>query len=92
MTQQLALELGRYGIRINVVCPGAIETNIEASTEIRHREDAEVPVIWPEGSVPITGGDPGRDFGKTIRFLLSDAAGHITGSPVFVDGAQGLLR
>ncbi|CDM60962.1 MULTISPECIES: SDR family oxidoreductase [Rhizobium] len=93
MTQQLALELGRHGIRINVVCPGAIETNIEASTEIRHREEAEVPVIWPEGSVPITGGDPGRanDVGKIIMFLLSDAARHITGSPVFVDGGQGLL-
>ncbi|MGO4441562.1 SDR family oxidoreductase [Rhizobium sp. RAF56] len=94
MTQQLALELGRHGIRINVVCPGAIETNIGSSTEIRHPEEAEVPVIWPQGSVPITGGKPGRaeDVAKTIGFLLSDAARHVTGTPIFVDGGQGLLR
>jgi NAD(P)-dependent dehydrogenase (short-subunit alcohol dehydrogenase family) len=94
MAQQLALELGRHKIRINVVCPGAIETNISASTQIRHPEEAEVPVIWPEGSVPITGGEPGRaeDVAATIGFLLSDAARHVTGTPIFVDGGQGLLR
>jgi NAD(P)-dependent dehydrogenase (short-subunit alcohol dehydrogenase family) len=94
MAQQLALELGRHRIRVNAVCPGAIETNIESSSEIRQREATEVPVVWPEGSVPITGGKPGQadDVAKLIRFLLSDEAGHITGSPVFVDGGQGLLR
>jgi NAD(P)-dependent dehydrogenase (short-subunit alcohol dehydrogenase family) len=94
MVQQLALELGRHGIRINVVCPGAIDTKITASSEIRHREQTEIPVVWPEGSVPITGGEPGRaeDVARIIGFLLSDAAAHMTGSPVFVDGGQGLLR
>jgi len=94
MAEQLALELGRHRIRINVVCPGAIETNISASTEIRHPEDAEVPVVWPEGSVPLTGGQPGvaDDVAKVIHFLLSEASGHVTGSPIFVDGGQGLLR
>jgi len=94
IAQQLALELAKHAIRINVVCPGAIETNIEASTEVRHREEAEVPVIWPEGSVPITGGEPGRasDVSDAILFLLSDASKHITGTPIFVDGGQGLLR
>ncbi|KWV47893.1 3-ketoacyl-ACP reductase [Rhizobium altiplani] len=94
MAQQLALELARHAIRINVVCPGAIETNIEDSTEVRHREESEVPVIWPEGTVPISGGEPGRagDVADSILFLVSTSSRHITGSPVFVDGGQGLLR
>ncbi len=94
MAQQLALELARHAIRINVVCPGAVETNIEDSTEVRHREESEVPVIWPQGTVPISGGEPGRaaDVADAILFLVSTSSRHITGSPVFVDGGQGLLR
>lgn len=94
MAQQLALELGRHQIRVNVVCPGAIDTNIASSTEIRHRDETEFPAFWPDGSVPISGGRPGKaeDVARAIGFLLSDSANHITGTPIFVDGGQGLLR
>ena len=94
MAQQLALELARHHIRINAVCPGEIETNIDANTALRGEEKTAIPVIWPEGQVPITGGKPGRseDVASVIAFLASDAARHITGSPVWVDGGQGLLR
>lgn len=94
IAQQLALELARFAIRINVVCPGAIDTNISDRTEVRHPERAEVPVIWPQGSVPISSGEPGRpeDVADLISFLLSDRARHITGTPIFIDGGEGLLR
>jgi len=94
MAQQLALELGKHRIRVNVVCPGAIDTNIVTGSEIRNRAETEVPVIWPQGSIPLTDGKPGQaiDVAKVIRFLLSAEAFHMTGSPVFVDGGQGLLR
>jgi NAD(P)-dependent dehydrogenase (short-subunit alcohol dehydrogenase family) len=94
VVQQLALELARHRIRINAVCPGEIDTNIEANTSLRHEEETAIPVIWPEGQVPITGGRPGRseDVADVITFLASDKARHITGSPIWVDGGQGLLR
>lgn len=94
MVQQLALELARHQIRINAVCPGEIETSIDANTELRHEEETAVPVIWPEGQVPITGGKPGcsRDVAAVIGFLVSDQARHVTGVPIWVDGGQGLLR
>jgi NAD(P)-dependent dehydrogenase (short-subunit alcohol dehydrogenase family) len=94
MVQQLALELARHHIRINAVCPGEIDTNIEANTRLRKEEETVIPVVWPEGQVPITGGLPGRseDVADVIVFLTSDRSRHITGSPIWVDGGQGLLR
>ncbi|MBP2234718.1 NAD(P)-dependent dehydrogenase (short-subunit alcohol dehydrogenase family) [Sinorhizobium kostiense] len=94
MVQQLALELGKHRIRVNAVCPGAIKTNILDSTDLRAPDETSVPVEWPEGDVPLTGGEPGEaeDVADVICFLVSDAARHVTGSPVWVDGGQGLLR
>jgi Dehydrogenases with different specificities (related to short-chain alcohol dehydrogenases) len=94
MTQQLALELGKHRIRVNAVCPGAIETEIGDNTDKRNVEEAAIPVTWPEGQIPITGGKPGKseDVADVIAFLASDAARHVTGVPVYIDGGQSLLR
>jgi NAD(P)-dependent dehydrogenase (short-subunit alcohol dehydrogenase family) len=94
MVQQLSLELGRHGIRINAVCPGAIETSIDDNTATRGQSETEVPVVFPEGDIPLTGGVSGRiqDVAGVIGFLLSSASRHVTGSPVWVDGGQSLLR
>jgi len=94
MVQQLALELARHHIRINAVCPGEIESSISANTSLRKEEETAIPVVWPEGQVPITGGRPGcsEAVADTIVFLASEKSRHITGSPIWVDGGQGLLR
>lgn len=94
MVQQLALELGQHRIRINAVCPGAITTDIDDNTTIRHREKTRVPVVFPEGDIPLTGGEPGQvdEVADVIAFLASDRARHVSGSPVWIDGGQSLLR
>ena len=94
MAQQLALELGDDGIRVNAVCPGAIDTEIDDNSQRRNSQEAEVPVEFPEGDIPLTGGKPGesRDVADVIAFLASDAARHVTGVPIYVDGGQSLLR
>ncbi|WP_084363497.1 SDR family NAD(P)-dependent oxidoreductase [Rhizobium sp. RU36D] len=94
MVQQLALELGRHQIRINAVCPGKIDTEISDNTAQRGKEETEIPVIWPEGDIPLTQGAAGKaqDVAEVIAFLCSSGARHVTGSPVWIDGGQSLLR
>ena len=94
LVQQLALELGDRRIRINAICPGAIDSEIDDNTEQRDKEDTEVPVIFPEGDIPLTGGKSGASEGvaDAVLFLASDASRHITGTPIWIDGGQSLLR
>lgn len=94
MVQQLALELGRHGIRVNAVCPGAIETSINDNTKVRGEETTAIPVVFPDGDIPITGGKSGEssDVADVVLFLSSDSSRHITGTPIYIDGGQGLLR
>ncbi|HVW92836.1 MAG TPA: SDR family NAD(P)-dependent oxidoreductase [Devosia sp.] len=91
--QMAALELARYRIRVNVICPGAIETEISDNTHQRHTERAKVPAEFPEGTVPLTRGKAGtaEEVAELVAFLASDRARHITGTPVWIDGAQSLL-
>jgi NAD(P)-dependent dehydrogenase (short-subunit alcohol dehydrogenase family) len=89
-----ALELAQYRIRVNVICPGAIETNIDESTEkLPEVEDIRIPVEYPAGDQPLRGG-PGsaREVANLVSFLASDEASHITGTEIYIDGAESLIR
>jgi NAD(P)-dependent dehydrogenase (short-subunit alcohol dehydrogenase family) len=91
--QMLALELAQYRIRVNVICPGAIETNIIDSTTRRNTERALVPSIFPQGRIPLSKGKRGaaEQVADLAVFLASDRASHISGTPIWIDGAQSLL-
>lgn len=94
MGQMLAMELSRFKIRVNVVCPGSIQTHIGERTWRRKAEEAKMPVVYPEGTIPLTRSSKGplpSEIAKTVAFLCSDAASHITGTPIWVDGGQSLL-
>ncbi|MCA9156690.1 MAG: SDR family oxidoreductase [Planctomycetales bacterium] len=92
--QMLALELAPRKIRVNVICPGAIESNIHEKTERENLNSIETPVEFPTGKIPLTGGKMGtpEQVAQLAVFLASDAASHITGTPVWIDGAQSLLQ
>ena len=94
LAKMLALELAKHRIRVNVICPGAIETNIDENTEKQDIEQAQEPAEYPEGRVPLTDGEPGsaEDVAQLVVFLASDASRHITGTEVWIDGAQSLLQ
>lgn len=94
MVQQLALELGKQHIRINAICPGGVGSEIEDNTTHRNAEKSGIPVEFPDGDIPLTGGKKGtaEEVADLVLFLTSDASRHITGSPVWIDGGQSLLR
>ena len=91
--QLLALELARFKIRVNVICPGAIGTEIDDNTKKRKTEKAKVPADYPEGTVPLTDGEAGtaEEVADLAVFLASDRSRHISGTPIWIDGAQSLL-
>src|SRR5512133_1508430 len=69
--QMVALELAKHRIRVNVICPGAIETNIRQSTPRRNVDKEKEPVEFPAGSIPLTRGEPGTtdQVAKLVLFL-----------------------
>ena len=93
MAQMLALELAPDGVRVNVICPGMIATEIEQNTDRQNLEHIRYSVEYPEGKVPLTHGEAGdpNDVAELVTFLASDRASLITGSPVWIDGAQSLF-
>ncbi len=92
--RMIALELAKHRIRVNTICPGAIDTNIDENTKRQDLDKAGEPVKFPEGQVPLTDGKPGtsEQVAQLIWFLVSDLSSHISGTEVYIDGAQSLLQ
>ncbi len=91
--KMVALELARDRVRVNVICPGAITTRINETTEKRGLNGVRIPVDYPAGWHPLRG-EPGtaEQVARLILFLASDAADHITGTEMWIDGGESLLR
>lgn len=93
LAKMAALELARYKIRVNVICPGAIETNISENTHSTPEVNKiKIPVQYPQGSHPLeqAPGQP-EQVADLVLYLASDASSHITGTEIFIDGAESLL-
>ena len=86
LTRSAALENARYNIRVNCVCPGAINTRAaellagERADEVRRRQSAAHP-LGRMGEA--------EEIANAMLFLVSDQSSFITGAELVVDG--GLL-
>jgi 3-oxoacyl-[acyl-carrier protein] reductase len=82
-TKSVAKELGAFGVNVNAVAPGLIETAMLKDSEAR---DKIIDLAMAEMALKRIG-QP-EDLASVIAFLASDRARHITGEIVKVDGGQ----
>ncbi|KAL1296810.1 hypothetical protein AAFC00_004436 [Neodothiora populina] len=81
MTVSCAVALGKYGVRLNTVSPGTIETGM-------NKEDLQGPKrLEMEGRVPLGRLGVPEDIAKPVVFFLSDMAQYVSGQNLIVDGA-----
>ena len=80
LTQSLALELGQYGIRVNMVTPGPLETDHNATypSEVMAKLGAETPLYGRMGTV--------EEVADAIALLALDEAKFVTGANVLASG------
>lgn len=74
-----ALELARFGVRVNVVAPGLVPTDLVAGWLARRRDDLARRMPLRRLATP-------EDVARAVVFLASDDAAHITGTVLRVDG------
>ena len=86
MTQTLAVEWGRYGIRVNALCPGVVNTpgaaaKLFPTDAIRERIARRVPLGRLETA---------EEVSRAAAFLLSDDASYVNGAVLVADGGMWL--
>ena len=81
LTRDLAVELGKHGITVNAVAPGAIDTAINKSLTDNPGKVEALKKQIPLGRL----GKP-EDVAAVVAFLASPDAAYVTGSTYFVDG------
>jgi len=79
MTKAAARELAHWGILVNAVAPGLIDTDMTAVVPAEARETLLA-------QVPLKRIGTGRDVAEMVRFLAGDGAAYVTGQVFHVNG------
>ena len=90
LTKVAATDLAQYGIRVNAICPGFINTNIfTESLEVPEASKDAAKAIIADMSAhaqPVARGGQPEDIANAVAYLASEDAGFMTGTHMLVDG------
>jgi 3-oxoacyl-[acyl-carrier protein] reductase len=87
VTSSMAKELGRYGIRVNAICPGIVDTS--------RMDDVPRGERWEQlvaTSIPLGRAGTGEDVAWMVLYLCSDQGSWVSGQAWNVDGGQLTIR
>jgi len=87
MTRVLAAELAPYGVRVNSVCPGAVQTPLLAA-EFELADDPALERELCERTIAFGRIARPEEIASAVLFLLSDCSSYMTGSQLVVDGGR----
>lgn len=89
MTRQIALDVARYGIRINALCPGWVDTpfNDPYTKQLGGRKALEKAIA---NVVPMGRFATPEEIAEVILFMVSDRSSYMTGHALVADGGESL--
>jgi 3-oxoacyl-[acyl-carrier protein] reductase len=85
-TKTLALELGKFGVTVNAVAPGFIETEMTAATAARMGVDFEDFKAHAAKEIPVARTGTPADIANAVSFFVGEAAGFVSGQVLYVAG------
>jgi 3-oxoacyl-[acyl-carrier protein] reductase len=85
-TKTLAIELGRFGVTVNAIAPGFIETDMTVATAARIGIDFEEMRKTAAAQTPVHRTGTPEDIAHTASFLASEGAGFVSGQVIYVAG------
>lgn len=88
LTRSMALDFAGDGVRVNAICPGAVETGMMENF-LKSQPDPQETIKNIGRSIPLGRVGLPEDIASAVCFLASPAASYITGATIVVDG--GLL-
>jgi len=90
-TKTLAIELGPFGVTVNAIAPGFIETAMTKATAERIGSSIDEMRERVASTIPVRRGGVPDDIANTAAFFAGEESGYVTGQVIYVDGGRGLL-
>jgi NAD(P)-dependent dehydrogenase (short-subunit alcohol dehydrogenase family) len=89
LTKVAAGEVAKFGVRVNAVCPGPIDTRMIHSIEQQVNPDDPAAVgVRYQSTIPLGRYGTADEIANVVHFLCSDLASNVTGSQYVVDGGR----
>lgn len=87
MVKQIAIDYGKYGVRVNALCPGWVDTPFNDAFT-RQMGGREALLDYVKGQIPMGRFATVDEIAESILYLASDRSSFMTGHALVVDGGE----